>query len=503
MRGARISIKIAGLVAVSLALGALAVLVLLARLSSLSNAYDHLLEREVRQQDAARLMQVTFKKQVQAWKDVLLRGHDPAMLQKYRDEFAHQQASVATIGTGLAETIEDQAITRTIKDFLSEHAVLGQKYAAALAVFEHSNGSDFAAADAMVKGQDRKPTDLCDGIVQALNERVQRSTRDERAHTRTQQVVIGATLLVCFMLIATGAGVVIRGMNRELTTLASELQQNAEQVTAAAAQVGSSSMMLSQGASTQAASLEQTSASMEEMASMTRANADSSHQAATLMIEADKRVHDSRRVLQEMVTSMAAIEESSDQVARIIRTIDAIAFQTNILALNAAVEAARAGDAGMGFAVVAEEVRNLAQRSAQAARDTASLIEESTRRAQQGSSTVEQVSASIGGLAESVTSVKGLIEGVSAASRQQTQGIDQVSQALTEMEQVTQSTAATAEEGAAASEELNAQAEAAMRVVHRLDRLVRGTDVPASALAPTATRRPPGAMILTHPRAAG
>jgi len=182
-----------------------------------------------------------------------------------------------------------------------------------------------------------------------------------------------------------------------------------------------------------------------------------------------------------MVTSMAAIKESSDKVGKIIKTIDEIAFQTNILALNAAVEAARAGEAGMGFAVVADEVRNLAQRSAQAAKDTAALIEESIAKSTEGAVKVEQVAGSIAGITEAVGEVKGLVEEVSVASRQQAQGIDQVSQAVAQMEKVTQTTAATAEESAAASEELNAQAEASLGVVRQLEQLVGGAATTTAA----------------------
>jgi methyl-accepting chemotaxis protein/methyl-accepting chemotaxis protein-1 (serine sensor receptor) len=260
-----------------------------------------------------------------------------------------------------------------------------------------------------------------------------------------------------------------------LSSAVSELADGAQQVTAAATQVSGSAQSLSQGATEQAASLEETSASMEEMASMTRRNAENSQQAAAMMADTETLVQSANGSLDEMVVSMSAIKESSDKVSKIIKTIDEIAFQTNILALNAAVEAARAGEAGMGFAVVADEVRSLAQRSAQAAKDTSALIEESITRASEGHQRVTDVSTSIHAITESASKVKALVDEVSVASSQQAQGIDQVAQAITQMEKVTQTTAATAEESAAASEELSAQAETSMTVVGRLAALVGRT----------------------------
>ena len=316
--------------------------------------------------------------------------------------------------------------------------------------------------------------------------------RDSEAQSQAFLATEATTQRMTLIMVVVGLGVsiglgaiVVLGVNRKLSTAVSSLSDGSHQVVSASEQVAGSAQSLSQGATQQASSLEETSASMEEMASMTRRNAESTREAATLVADVHSRVNGSQQALQQMVQSMSAIQESSQKVSKIIRTIDEIAFQTNILALNAAVEAARAGEAGMGFAVVADEVRNLAQRSAQAAKDTAGLIEESIGKAQVGNQTVAQVAEAISGITTSVNRVKGLVEEVSEASQQQTQGLDQVAQALAQMERVTQSTAATAEESAAASEELSAQAATTMEVVGQLQALVG-----ASGKAPVAAQQP-------------
>src|SRR4029077_16607994 len=190
-----------------------------------------------------------------------------------------------------------------------------------------------------------------------------------------------------------------------------------------------SAQSMSQGASEQAASLEENSASMEEMATMTGKNAESSYQAATLMGEAARVVESANSALVDMVSSMTSIKVSSQRVSKIIKTIDEIAFQTNILALNAAVEAARAGEAGMGFAVVADEVRNLAQRSAQAAKDTATLIEESVAKSSEGSANLQKVTEVIHSITSSSSKVKVLVDEVNLGSQEQARGIEQISKA--------------------------------------------------------------------------
>lgn len=267
----------------------------------------------------------------------------------------------------------------------------------------------------------------------------------------------------------------VHGINRSLRSVSYELREGAQLVVTASSQMAASAQSVSQGASQQAASLEETSASMEEMAAMTKRNADNSHQAANVVSDAAQVVQNANVALADMVTSMTSIKDSSHRVSKIIKTIDEIAFQTNILALNAAVEAARAGEAGMGFAVVADEVRNLAQRSAQAAKDTTALIEEAINSSNEGSQRVQLVTDAFRAITSNVTQIKGLVDDVSGASKQQALGIDQVTQAIHQMERVTQTAAATAEESASAYEQLNAQADLTMRLVRRLEQMV-GTE---------------------------
>ena len=294
----------------------------------------------------------------------------------------------------------------------------------------------------------------------------------ESSYSRARWVLIGTVCLA--MAIGVIVGLVIRSITTVLSQTATTLREGAEEVVSASTQVSGTAQVLSQGASEQAAALEETSAAMEEMAAMTRANVEGAQRTASLMGAMDEQLGEATRRLDEMVQSMSDIRESSTRVAKIIKAIDEIAFQTNILALNAAVEAARAGEAGMGFAVVADEVRNLAQRAAEAARTTTTLIEESSHNADLGAARVEQVTAAIRQFGSSVSEVRTLSNQVSTSSEQQTKGILQVSTAVTQMEKVTQTTAANAEESAAASEELNAQAEASLAIVARLDAMVRG-----------------------------
>jgi len=312
-------------------------------------------------------------------------------------------------------------------------------------------------------------------------------------NVKTSKTLLGVIMLV-EVAVAVGLGfLVVISLSRVLSRVAVSLGEGSNQVASAAAQVSSASQSLAEGASEQAASLEETSASLEEMSSMTKRNSENAQKANELAKQTRSAADKGAEDMQTMSAAMEAIKVSSDDIAKIIKTIDEIAFQTNILALNAAVEAARAGEAGMGFAVVADEVRNLAQRSAQAAKETASKIEGAITKTAQGVEISCKVEQALNDILAKVRQVDELVAEVSSASTEQTQGIAQIGTAVGEMDKVTQSNAASAEESASAAEELNAQAECMKDSVGELLRLVGGRgsrSAPAAVSRVTQTTRP-------------
>jgi methyl-accepting chemotaxis protein len=283
-------------------------------------------------------------------------------------------------------------------------------------------------------------------------------------------MMIGAVCVSCV-----GAYLITRSLNRCLRGVANSLAVGAGNVSSAASQVSSSSQSLAQGASESAANLEETSSSLEEISSMTRKNADTAHQASKLSSDAKAVSDKGNAAMVRMSAAISNIEKSALETAKIVKTIDEIAFQTNLLALNAAVEAARAGEAGKGFAVVAEEVRNLAMRSAEAAKNTSGLIEGSVQNAKNGVAIAEEVARTLTEITLSSGKVNLLVAEIAAASQEQSQGVDQVNQAVQQMDRVTQGNAAAAEESAASAEELNSQSEQLRTVVSDLLHLVQGS----------------------------
>ena len=284
----------------------------------------------------------------------------------------------------------------------------------------------------------------------------------------------GSLMGVFFVLITGLLFYLNRNVAKPIMLIADDMHVGADQVATASGQVSSASQALAEGASEQAASIEETSSTMEEMASMTKNNAENANVADGLMKEANQVVKTANDSMGRLTVSMDDIFKASDETSKIIKTIDEIAFQTNLLALNAAVEAARAGEAGAGFAVVADEVRNLAMRAAEAAKNTAELIEGTVKKVNDGSDLVSTTNEAFTKVAESSAKVGNLIAEISAASREQSSGIDQVNIAVTEMDKVVQQNAANAEESASASEEMSAQAEQLREYVNDLVALVTG-----------------------------
>ena len=290
--------------------------------------------------------------------------------------------------------------------------------------------------------------------------------------------------VVVFLII--GGVVIYRSITHPINRIGADLNESSLNVASISGMVSSASQQLAEGASEQAASIQETSSSLEEMSSMTRQTADSAHQADGLMAEAIQVVAKANESMTKLTSSMEEISQASQETSNIIRTIDEIAFQTNLLALNAAVEAARAGEAGAGFAVVADEVRNLAVRAAEAAKNTAQLIEGTVKQITEGSELVALTNEDFTQVAQSSEKVGELLAEIASASGEQAQGIEQVNQAVSEMDKVVQQNASNAEEAASASEEMNTQAEQMKRMVNDLADVV--------GLAVTANGRSVGAV---------
>jgi methyl-accepting chemotaxis protein len=290
-----------------------------------------------------------------------------------------------------------------------------------------------------------------------------------------RRIMVG--LIIVALILSIGLGVFLtRSITEPINRIVDNLNASAGQVAAASLQISSASHALAADTSQQAAALEETATALEEMATMTRQNADNAEQAHSLSRETNVVVKQYDESMQQLMASMSEISKASEATAKIIKTIDEIAFQTKLLALNAAVEAAQAGEVGAGFAVVADEVRNLAMRAAEAARNTATLIEGTVKKVEDGSKIVTRAKGVFTDVGDSAVKVSTLVGDISTASNEQAIGVEQINRAITELDGVVQKNAANSEESAAASEELSAQAAQMKEAVAELMALIHGGD---------------------------
>lgn len=441
---------------------------------------------------------VTFKLQVQEWKDTLLRGKDPARLDKYWAAFQTREQTVDALAADLKTRLPEGESRDLIEKFSAAHVAMGKGYRTGFQAFKAAE-FDPSAGDKAVAGVDREPAALLERAAQKIAADsagvAAKAAADARRATQISLVLmlavcaltmIGGFLfsrtvsrplrkaLGCARAVATGdlsmdfdtSGkdeiaqllVALKEMQVSLSAVVSKVRRNAEGVATASAEIASGNLNLSSRTEEQAASLEETAASMEELTSTVRRNAENARQAATLADDASHTASRGGHVMGQVVETMHGITDSSNKVTEIIAVIDGIAFQTNILALNAAVEAARAGEQGRGFAVVAAEVRTLAQRSATAAKEIKGLITQSTDRVGAGSALVEDAGQIIAEIVGSVQRVTDIVSEISSASQEQSTGIEQVNTAVTQMDEVTQQNAALVEEASAAAHALAEQA---------------------------------------------
>ncbi len=336
-------------------------------------------------------------------------------------------------------------------------------------------------------------------LIRQSSDEAESTSNQAKEEARSSQILLISSSAFSVLAGAVLGFLIVQRLSRTLGPLSEVLHEGASQVASAATQIASASQSLADGASRQAAALEETAASLHEMSSMTGETAKSAEGARVLANETRAAADAGARNMQQLTEAMRNIQAASDNIAKILGTIDEIAFQTNILALNAAVEAARAGSAGAGFAVVADEVRRLAQHSAQAAHETAQKIEESLRASDNGARLSGEVARNLTEIVQKARQVDDLIGGMATASQQQSRGIEQINAAVGEIDQVTQSTAAAAEESASAAEELCAQAAALQESVNGLSRLVHGRDRIASTVPNRPAARPNPRPVKSEP----
>ena len=398
--------------------------------------------------------------------------HTADRVDENRDAFlalGTKLAQQATAMRALVHTPAEQTSLDAMQSGIASWAPLYRKY------LELAAHKDFTQAHEIMVGQIYPMLPKITDAADALSAEQQKQLAESRTAAEHQVSLsfweVG--LAVALGLLAGVAGLwMVRQVAGSLRQSTRQLLEMSQQVASAAEQIAQSNQSLAQGVSQQAASLEETSAATAEISSMTRKNASGTRDVAEIIYAEAGLVAEANSKLDAMLASMHEIVVSGGKISKIVKTIDGLAFQTNLLALNASVEAARAGESGLGFAVVAQEVRALAQRSADAARDTAELVAASVDAGNAGRAQLDAVAAVVGAITERTIKVKQLMDQVNHTGQEQAQGLAQIARAMTQMDQVTTATAASAEQRAAASEQLSAQSQAMHDVIAKLQAIV-------------------------------
>ncbi len=449
-----------------------------------------------------------FKQQVQEWKNVLLRGKNQVQREKYWAAFQKKEQEVMTSTQKLYAALPDSKAKTTLGKFATQHAIMQQKYLKGFEVFTNAN-FDHEKGDLSVTGIDREPAKLLEQAATTLEAHaaeVRLLAMEKSKQVQFSSIfilglvsVLGLmiTLLFCRSVTRLLGGepneaaaamraithgdlsTVIKLKNNDdssllanlhtmqgnLVAIVSKIHDATETITNAARSIAIGNQDLACRTEAQASSLEETAASMEELTTTVNLNNENEKTAKSMAQSASKVAMEGGTVTSKILMTMKDINESSKRIVDITSVIDGIAFQTNILALNAAVEAARAGQEGQGFAVVAGEVRNLAHRSATAAKEIHALINDSVQKIAAGSKLVDDAGGTMNNVVNNVKVLTNIMENITNTKNEEMHGITQINQALVHLDNITQQNAASVEEAAAAAENMMRQSEQLLRLV--------------------------------------